>query len=41
MSPLQLASFPSAALEGALHRVSAQPDNSSDSDYDLHGAQRL
>lgn len=29
------------ALEGALHRVSAQPDNSSDSDYDLHGAQRL
>nr|XP_012421240.1 PREDICTED: T-cell surface glycoprotein CD5 [Odobenus rosmarus divergens] len=30
-----------AALEGALHRVSTQPDNSSDSDYDLHGAQRL
>ncbi|XP_007943210.1 T-cell surface glycoprotein CD5 [Orycteropus afer afer] len=29
------------ALEGALHRVSAQPDNSSDSDYDLRGAQRL
>ncbi|XP_006875105.1 PREDICTED: T-cell surface glycoprotein CD5 [Chrysochloris asiatica] len=29
------------ALEGALHRSSAQPDNSSDSDYDLHGAQRL
>ncbi|XP_025771106.1 T-cell surface glycoprotein CD5 [Puma concolor] len=29
------------ALEGALHRVSTQPDNSSDSDYDLHGAQRL
>lgn len=30
-----------AALEGALHRVSTQPDNSSDSDYDLHRAQRL
>nr|XP_017508029.2 T-cell surface glycoprotein CD5 [Manis javanica] len=30
-----------AALEGALHRVSTQPDNSSDSDYDLHGAQTL
>ncbi|XP_038281381.1 T-cell surface glycoprotein CD5 [Canis lupus familiaris] len=30
-----------AALEGALNRVSTQPDNSSDSDYDLHGAQRL
>ncbi|XP_077604863.1 T-cell surface glycoprotein CD5 [Crocuta crocuta] len=30
-----------AALEGALRRVSTQPDNSSDSDYDLHGAQRL
>uniref|UniRef100_H0XG40 T-cell surface glycoprotein CD5 n=1 Tax=Otolemur garnettii TaxID=30611 RepID=H0XG40_OTOGA len=29
------------ALEGALHRSSTQPDNSSDSDYDLHGAQRL
>ncbi|XP_004446529.1 T-cell surface glycoprotein CD5 [Dasypus novemcinctus] len=29
------------ALEGALQRSSAQPDNSSDSDYDLHGAQRL
>ncbi|KAM9221191.1 T-cell surface glycoprotein CD5 [Dugong dugon] len=29
------------ALEGALHRSSAQPDNSSDSDYDLHGTQRL
>ncbi|XP_004715096.1 T-cell surface glycoprotein CD5 [Echinops telfairi] len=29
------------ALEGALHASSAQPDNSSDSDYDLHGAQRL
>ncbi|CAK6449578.1 unnamed protein product [Pipistrellus nathusii] len=35
----QLSAYP--ALEGALHRVSAQPDNSSDSDYDLHGAQRL
>ncbi|KAB0390687.1 hypothetical protein E2I00_018320, partial [Balaenoptera physalus] len=35
----QISAFP--ALEGALHRVSAQPDNSSDSDYDLHGAQRL
>ncbi|XP_004770434.1 T-cell surface glycoprotein CD5 isoform X1 [Mustela nigripes] len=30
-----------AALEGALRRVSTQPDNSSDSDYDLHGTQRL
>uniref|UniRef100_A0A8C9APB3 T-cell surface glycoprotein CD5 n=1 Tax=Prolemur simus TaxID=1328070 RepID=A0A8C9APB3_PROSS len=29
------------ALEGALRRSSTQPDNSSDSDYDLHGAQRL
>ncbi|XP_075403673.1 T-cell surface glycoprotein CD5 [Tenrec ecaudatus] len=29
------------ALEGALRASSAQPDNSSDSDYDLHGAQRL
>ncbi|XP_076972192.1 T-cell surface glycoprotein CD5 [Tamandua tetradactyla] len=29
------------ALEGALHRSSAQPDNSSDSDYDLRGAQQL
>ncbi|XP_021563235.1 T-cell surface glycoprotein CD5 [Carlito syrichta] len=29
------------ALEGALHRTCTQPDNSSDSDYDLHGAQRL
>ncbi|EPQ07399.1 T-cell surface glycoprotein CD5 [Myotis brandtii] len=36
-----VASFLPAALEGALRRVSAQPDNSSDSDYDLHGAQRL
>ncbi|XP_023604566.1 T-cell surface glycoprotein CD5 [Myotis lucifugus] len=35
----QLSAYP--ALEGALRRVSAQPDNSSDSDYDLHGAQRL
>ncbi|XP_029770516.1 T-cell surface glycoprotein CD5 [Suricata suricatta] len=30
-----------SALEGAFRRVSTQPDNSSDSDYDLHGAQRL
>ncbi|KAK7803033.1 hypothetical protein U0070_010593 [Myodes glareolus] len=29
------------ALEGALHRSSTQPDNSSDSDYDLQVAQRL
>lgn len=29
------------ALEGALHRASVQPDNSSDSDYDLHMTQRL
>ncbi|XP_059873430.1 T-cell surface glycoprotein CD5 [Delphinus delphis] len=35
----QISAFP--ALEGALRRVSTQPDNSSDSDYDLHGAQRL
>ncbi|XP_057583120.1 T-cell surface glycoprotein CD5 [Hippopotamus amphibius kiboko] len=35
----QISAYP--ALEGALHRVSTQPDNSSDSDYDLHGAQRL
>ncbi|XP_066110117.1 T-cell surface glycoprotein CD5 [Saccopteryx bilineata] len=35
----QVSAYP--ALEGALHRVSTQPDNSSDSDYDLHGAQRL
>ncbi|XP_020039764.2 T-cell surface glycoprotein CD5 isoform X1 [Castor canadensis] len=34
-----LSAYP--ALEGALHRVSTQPDNSSDSDYDLHVAQRL
>ncbi|XP_042532585.1 T-cell surface glycoprotein CD5 [Dipodomys spectabilis] len=34
-----LSSYP--ALEGALQRASAQPDNSSDSDYDLHTAQRL
>uniref|UniRef100_A0A8C9BZD2 T-cell surface glycoprotein CD5 n=1 Tax=Phocoena sinus TaxID=42100 RepID=A0A8C9BZD2_PHOSS len=33
--------LPNLTLEGALHRVSTQPDNSSDSDYDLHGAQRL
>ncbi|CAI9166983.1 unnamed protein product [Rangifer tarandus platyrhynchus] len=35
----QISAYP--ALEGALHRISTQPDNSSDSDYDLHGAQRL
>ncbi|XP_047631563.1 T-cell surface glycoprotein CD5 [Phacochoerus africanus] len=35
----QISAYP--ALEGALHRLSTQPDNSSDSDYDLHGAQRL
>lgn len=35
----QVSAYP--ALEGALHRISTQPDNSSDSDYDLHGAQRL
>ncbi|KAF6102609.1 CD5 molecule [Phyllostomus discolor] len=35
----QVSAYP--ALEGALHRASTQPDNSSDSDYDLHGAQRL
>ncbi|KAL2805995.1 T-cell surface glycoprotein CD5 isoform 2, partial [Daubentonia madagascariensis] len=29
------------ALEEALHHSSTQPDNSSDSDYDLHSAQRL
>ncbi|XP_038621268.1 T-cell surface glycoprotein CD5 [Tachyglossus aculeatus] len=29
------------ALEGALTQASNAPDNSSDSDYDLHGAQRL
>ncbi|XP_015842790.1 T-cell surface glycoprotein CD5 [Peromyscus maniculatus bairdii] len=34
-----LSAYP--ALEGALHRSSTQPDNSSDSDYDLHVAQRL
>ncbi|KAM4845250.1 T-cell surface glycoprotein CD5 [Thomomys bottae] len=34
-----LSTYP--ALEGALQRASAQPDNSSDSDYDLHMAQRL
>ncbi|XP_048216138.1 T-cell surface glycoprotein CD5 [Perognathus longimembris pacificus] len=34
-----LSAYP--ALEGALQRASAQPDNSSDSDYDLHTAQRL
>ncbi|KAM6158165.1 T-cell surface glycoprotein CD5 [Rhynchocyon petersi] len=34
-----LSAYP--ALEGALHRSSAQPDNSSDSDYDLQGTQRL
>ncbi|XP_077653323.1 T-cell surface glycoprotein CD5 [Urocitellus parryii] len=34
-----LSAYP--ALEGALNRSSAQPDNSSDSDYDLHVAQRL
>uniref|UniRef100_A0A8C5KMG3 T-cell surface glycoprotein CD5 n=1 Tax=Jaculus jaculus TaxID=51337 RepID=A0A8C5KMG3_JACJA len=34
-----LSAYP--ALEGALHRSSAQADNSSDSDYDLHVAQRL
>lgn len=35
----QVSAYP--ALEGALRRVSAPPDNSSDSDYDLHGTQRL
>uniref|UniRef100_A0A2K6GRN1 T-cell surface glycoprotein CD5 n=1 Tax=Propithecus coquereli TaxID=379532 RepID=A0A2K6GRN1_PROCO len=30
-----------SAYPGALRGSSAQPDNSSDSDYDLHGAQRL
>uniref|UniRef100_G1U1N0 T-cell surface glycoprotein CD5 n=1 Tax=Oryctolagus cuniculus TaxID=9986 RepID=G1U1N0_RABIT len=35
----RLSAYP--ALEGALHRSSTQPDNSSDSDYDLHAAQRL
>lgn len=35
----QISAYP--ALEGALHRISTQPDNSSDSDYELHGAQRL
>uniref|UniRef100_A0A8C3YW41 T-cell surface glycoprotein CD5 n=1 Tax=Catagonus wagneri TaxID=51154 RepID=A0A8C3YW41_9CETA len=35
----QTSAYP--ALEGALRGISAQPDNSSDSDYDLHGAQRL
>ncbi|XP_017659099.1 T-cell surface glycoprotein CD5 [Nannospalax galili] len=34
-----LSAYP--ALEGALHRSSTQPDNSSDSDYDLQVAQRL
>ncbi|XP_060032267.1 T-cell surface glycoprotein CD5 isoform X2 [Erinaceus europaeus] len=35
----QASAYP--ALEGTLHRVSTQPDNSSDSDYDLHITQRL
>ncbi|XP_043826876.1 T-cell surface glycoprotein CD5 [Dromiciops gliroides] len=35
----RLSAYP--ALEGALNRSSNPPDNSSDSDYDLHGAQRL
>ncbi|KAI4529974.1 hypothetical protein MG293_019830 [Ovis ammon polii] len=35
----QISAYP--ALEGALHRISTHPDNSSDSDYELHGAQRL
>ncbi|XP_072494895.1 T-cell surface glycoprotein CD5 [Notamacropus eugenii] len=35
----RLSAYP--ALEGALTRASNPPDNSSDSDYDLHGAQRL
>ncbi|XP_044537939.1 T-cell surface glycoprotein CD5 [Gracilinanus agilis] len=35
----RLSAYP--ALEGALNRASNPPDNSSDSDYDLHGAQRL
>lgn len=35
----QVSAYP--ALEGALHLSSTQPDNSSDSDYDLHGTQRL
>ncbi|XP_068964671.1 T-cell surface glycoprotein CD5 [Petaurus breviceps papuanus] len=35
----RLSAYP--ALEGALSRSSNPPDNSSDSDYDLHGAQRL
>lgn len=35
----RLSAYP--ALEGALHRSSTQPDNSSDSDYDLQVAQRL
>ncbi|XP_074087461.1 T-cell surface glycoprotein CD5 [Macrotis lagotis] len=35
----RLSAYP--ALEGALDRASNPPDNSSDSDYDLHGAQRL
>ncbi|XP_074130446.1 T-cell surface glycoprotein CD5 [Sminthopsis crassicaudata] len=35
----RLSAYP--ALEGALDRTSHPPDNSSDSDYDLHGAQRL
>ncbi|XP_051002859.1 T-cell surface glycoprotein CD5 [Acomys russatus] len=34
-----LSAYP--ALEGALHRSSTHPDNSSDSDYDLQVAQRL
>ncbi|XP_003465914.4 T-cell surface glycoprotein CD5 [Cavia porcellus] len=34
-----LSAYP--ALEGALRLSAAQPDNSSDSDYDLHTAQRL
>ncbi|EHB02059.1 T-cell surface glycoprotein CD5 [Heterocephalus glaber] len=35
----RLSAYP--ALEGALRLSAAQPDNSSDSDYDLHTAQRL
>ncbi|KAM6160061.1 T-cell surface glycoprotein CD5 [Erethizon dorsatum] len=35
----RLSAYP--ALEGALRLSAAQPDNSSDSDYDLHAAQRL
>ncbi|KAL1789115.1 T-cell surface glycoprotein CD5 [Sigmodon hispidus] len=38
-SHLSTSAYP--ALERALHRSSAQPDNSSDSDYDLQVAERL